>query len=490
MIIDKLSVFINTGHFFVRRKFMEYSEEIDVHEATLFYEELIKLGQDFYRYIHEERAEGNAAELILKYCLNFYDADWIGLIDFDMEIGTWASSCFYSKRVGYSKETLIEDAEVIKQARRWIDAIRGGKPIIIEDVEFIKDTAPEEYTMYKRLRVQSILGVPYRNCGSGLLVVRNPHRFKTGYEALNIMSYIVTNEIIEKRRRDNICRKRENTSPDAYDTVRINLFGGISIASKGLYFDEKDMKSEALQFLIGFLACNSNKFFPAEMLNSKYENNKDISWHDLIYKFRQKWRSARPMLEDSYHLILTTEKGYGLNPNLKIITDVSVAEEMMRVIDDSTEVFAKIELLRNYHTLFHGKFMGTASTRNAFIRENRLHYKLKYIEKMKILMKLLYDQGDYTGVAGYCSDILKMYPKSVDINFWRIMALLQQGNYDLVASIENTLMEVMDEYSYSVLQRKILVELKLTDEDIPDDVEGNLAYLRLYDELRKFRVHN
>ena len=109
---------------------------------------------------------------------------------------------------------------------------------------------------------------------------------------------------------------------------------------------------------------------------------------------------------------------------------------------------------------------------------------------MKILMKLLYDQGDYTGVAGYCSDILKMYPKSVDINFWRIMALLQQGNYDFVASIEKTLMEVMDEYSYSVLQRKILVELKLTDENIPDDVEGNLAYLRLYDELRKFRVHN
>ena len=187
-----------------------------------------------------------------------------------------------------------------------------------------------------------------------------------------------------------ICRKLEDSSPDTYDKVRINLFGGITIRSKDLEFDESDMKSEALQFLIGFLACNSNKYFPAEVVNARYEGEKDVS----------------------------------------------VAEGLMHVIDDSSDVTRKIDLLRNYHTLFCGKFMGATFTKNSFIRENRLHYKLKYIEKMKLLMKLLYDQGDYAGVAEYCAAILKMYPKSVDINFWRIMALLQQGNYDLVVSIE------------------------------------------------------
>ena len=116
------------------------------------------------------------------------------------------------------------------------------------------------------------------------------------------MSYIVTNEIVAKRRRDNICRKLEDSSPDTYDKVRINLFGGITIRSKDLEFDESDMKSEALQFLIGFLACNSNKFFPAEVLNARYEGEKDVS----------------------------------------------VAEGQMRVIDDSSDVTRKIELLRNY----------------------------------------------------------------------------------------------------------------------------------------------
>jgi len=50
--------------------------------------------------------------------------------------------------------------------------------------------------MYKRLHVQSVLGVPYRNCGSGLMVVRNPKRFKNCYTGLNIIAYIVTNEIM------------------------------------------------------------------------------------------------------------------------------------------------------------------------------------------------------------------------------------------------------------------------------------------------------
>ncbi len=65
--------------------------------------------------------------------------------------------------------------------------------------------------------------------------------------------------------------------------------------------------------------------------------------------------------------------------------------------------------------------MGTTFTRNSFIRENRLHYKLKYIEKMEVLMKLLIEQGDYTGAAGYC----KTYEKSKGVftDDWEIIDL-------------------------------------------------------------------
>ena len=72
--------------------------------------------------MHGERMEPNEAETILKRSIEFYDADWIGLIDFDLEVGAWSTRCFYNKRTGSSTETLIEDAESAAQAKRWVDA--------------------------------------------------------------------------------------------------------------------------------------------------------------------------------------------------------------------------------------------------------------------------------------------------------------------------------------------------------------------------------
>ena len=316
---------------------MEYIKSEEANEDLLFREEVMRQFEYFYQYMHGDRKEPNEVETIFKRSIEFFGADWIGLIDFDLEVGAWSTRCFYNKRTGSSTETLIEDAENAAQAKRWEQAIRGGKPIVIEDIESIREEAPEEYAMYKRLHVQSVLGVPYRNCGSGLMVVRNPKRFKNCYTGLNIIAYIVTNEIIAKQRRDNIFRKQSEHEPTSYETVRIDLLNGVKVASKELFFDEGDMKSEALRFLIAFLACNMGKYFPAEYLNTKYEGEKDVSWADLIYKFRMKWKNARNLDDDGLQLILTTEKGYGINPALQVIVDVILAEELMRAIDDASD---------------------------------------------------------------------------------------------------------------------------------------------------------
>ena len=177
---------------------------------------------------------------------------------------------------------------------------------------------------------------------------------RTGRLSKHVAEYIVKFEIgysKTKQRRDNIFRKQSEYEPTSYETVRINLFNGVTVASKDLFFDEDDMKSETLRFLIAFLSCNLGKFFSAECLNAKYEGEKDVSWADLIYKFRMKWKNARNLDNDGLQLILTTEKGYGINPALQVIVDVDLAEELMRTIDDASDKLAKIELLRKFHAL-------------------------------------------------------------------------------------------------------------------------------------------
>ena len=139
---------------------MEYIKSEEANEDLLFREEVMRQFEYFYQYMHGDRKEPNEVETIFKRSIEFFGADWIGLIDFDLEVGAWSTRCFYNKRTGSSTETMIEDAENAAQAKRWEQAIRGGKPIVIEDIESIREEAPEEYAMYKRLldeRTYSIL---------------------------------------------------------------------------------------------------------------------------------------------------------------------------------------------------------------------------------------------------------------------------------------------------------------------------------------------
>ena len=67
------------------------------------------------------------------------------------------------------------------------------------------------------------------------MVVRNPKRFKDCYEILNVIAYIVTNEIIAKQRRDNIFRKQREYEPSSYDTSVLTCLVGLRLLVR-IYF--------------------------------------------------------------------------------------------------------------------------------------------------------------------------------------------------------------------------------------------------------------
>ena len=104
-------------------------------------------------------------------------------------------------------------------------------------------------------------------------------------------------------------------------------------------------------------------------------------------------------------------------------------------------------------------------------------------------MELLIEQGDYNGAAGYCNDILKMYPDSADIHFWRMVALYKQGYIDLVREIDENLRELLDERTYSILCRRLQLELNITDEVLESSQESKGVFLRLDEEKRKINMH-
>ena len=95
-------------------------------------------------------------------------------------------------------------------------------------------------------------------------------------------------------------------------------------------------------------------------------------------------------------------------------------------------------------------------------------------------MKLLIEQGDYTGAAGYCNDILKVYPDCVDIHFWRFVALTYMGDIALIKDIDNNLKEAMYEKMYSYLQRRLQLEFNISEEQLRNEEEQSVVFMLFY----------
>lgn len=427
----------------------KYTEEYcrEFTEATMFQAE------ELFTYMHGDRTEPDDPVTVLKRHIKFFDADWIGLIDFDLEMGRWSTKIFYNAATGSSSETLIQDAESVDQVLGWLRAIKEQKPIVIENIEDIRDEAPEEYAMYKRLKVESVLGVPYMNCGTGLVVVRNPKRFKTNYHALNLMSYIITNEIISKQRREKMVRHTLKDEPKTEQEVYIKLLGEMEIVSKDLRLKGNEI-ADPIRLMIAFLATHPEQRFSLEQLKDICRTDTECL-KNYIYRFRKKWKGIRNLDNDAYQLIVTVDKDYMFNPELKIRIDVDYAIDMVKVIEDTADATTKIELLKQFYSTYRGDFMQGEITDSMVVTNARFHYKGIYIEQMNTMLKLMFDAKDYASVTKYAGNILVLNPRSVEIHCWRMMALFKLGKLELMKGAQDSAEEYLDEKEFVLLQNMV-----------------------------------
>lgn len=141
-----------------------------------------------------------------------------------------------------------------------------------------------------------------------------------------------------------------------------------------------------------------------------------------MYKFRTKWKNCRLVDGEEQHLIATTDKGYMLNPYMNIFIDANHVSEMMKIIEDSGDVYAQIEMLRKFMAMYYGEFLEEETYDNNFIHEYKSLFHTSFVGKMDKLLELLYSQRQYSTLLGYSMDILKIHPESVNVYAWRMVA--------------------------------------------------------------------
>ena len=60
------------------------------------------------------------------------------------------------------------------------------------------------------------------------------------------------------------------------------------------------------------------------------------------------------------------------------------------------------------------------------------------------------------------------------------------GDIALIKDIDNNLKEAMNEKMYSYLQRRLQLEFNISEEQLRNEEEQSVVFMRLSDEIRKF----
>lgn len=170
----------------------------------------------------------------MRVATDFYNADWCGIFEVDLELGVFSPFWWYNRPQGPMAKTLSAEIEVMEY-QRWIDSLKNHTAMIIEDREEYRDTYPEEYELYTRLQVKNLMAVPFWKGLVGFLVLRNPKRYTKQTSFLRMLNYIVVNSLSEyfmiETSKLTLTSPRINSDNDVY----ISLFAELKIiGSKGI----------------------------------------------------------------------------------------------------------------------------------------------------------------------------------------------------------------------------------------------------------------
>ena len=212
--------------------------------------------------LHESDNADDIISRTLSTACDFYNANWAGFLEIDMDLGVWAPYVWFNTNPHDRTKELVRDFEEIAIMQRWLAAMENNDALIIPDVSSIKHEEPREYAVYQKLSIQSFIAVPVKPRPLGFLVVRNPRKNTTESSLLKMLAFVTLSIINEKKLMDRMrfAIQPENIRKDT--DILVNLFGSLEIyTSKGV-LKEADIKSQKILRMIAYLLLNRKSSVP------------------------------------------------------------------------------------------------------------------------------------------------------------------------------------------------------------------------------------
>lgn len=387
----------------------------------------------------------------------FYDGDWAGIMEADLTMKIWSPLWWYNRSTDGMTPNRFKDIEDGEYLWRWIDALTHGKPIIITDIEEIRISSPIEYSFLRHNGVQTMIAVPFWKRPTGFLIVRNPKRYITRSSLLQMMAFVAVSSVNEKRLMDST---KMNLTPDVIkkDTdIVINLFDDFQIITSKGVLTEADMKSPKMISLIVYLILHNRFPVPSlEIFQTLWPDEDDERANSnvkvLVYRLQQTFG-----LISDFRLIESTKRGYRINPELNVITDIRIFEEYWNQAQITADLSAKGNLLKKAMDIYKRGVLPTLSSEHWLI-STVAHYSLRYMGVVNELLSALETANDYVCIHEYANVALQVVPGSADAYYWLILAMLHLGTPEIAKNELLAAKKVLAEEDYTDILKRLPIK--------------------------------
>mgnify|MGYP002648434152 FL=1 len=386
--------------------------------------------QLYYRHLPPKEV----ALCVMEAACKFYDADWCGLIQVDLDLGLWKPLWWHNECQEDKTTILTNEFESSEFLDRWVKAVRRGTPMVVPDAEEVKDLYPDEYQLYERLGIKSVLAIPLEPRQIALIAVRNPQRYIHQTSMLKLLAYVLLAAYNDKRMADSLSMAFSPENIKSSHDVFISLFGELKIHTSHGVLPESDLKSPKISRLLTFMLLSNKKALSSleivqeiwpEELEDKDEPGKKVK--QLVYRLRQ----AFSIISDE-QLILSTPSGYQFNPDLHITTDFQRFDELCIAAAKATSAINKVRLLEKAASLYQGKLLSAANGEHWLVHyANRYH--LAFMSTVNELLKQLMDFHAYDLLHRDAALALTIAPENTKAYYWLIRSYQKQHMDEMAA---------------------------------------------------------
>ena len=375
-------------------------------------------------HLHTSDDPKEIAMQTLKVACSFYGGDWAGIIDVDLDLDVWTTFLWHNMSARDRTAELTNEFEFAKNMPNWVQSLKNSTPVIVADTKEIQTIFPEEYAVYERLKIKSVIGVPFGPNPVGMLAIRNPTRYISHPSMMSILAYVLHRAMAQQK---TIESYRLALSPDAIQSDRdiiINFFGSMEICTSKGVLRERDFNSPKSSWVATYLMLNrKSAHTPYEIAETLWPDNSDKmdTLSSYIRGYIHTFRKAFALVSDT-PLIESTANGYQVSRAFHIMTDLQRFDLLWEKAQSAVSVSHKIDILKQAAALYRGHIFENACDEH-WIVGTVTHYKMRYVGIVNELISTLMEVGDYIGAQQYAARAIELTPENVKAYYWLIRAM-------------------------------------------------------------------